>query len=77
MTHDRDYWRSHSATRLIEAARESRDELTIALGERLEDFDGMEERLAEAEAELRLALNDIEALETRIAILEQAEDDDL
>lgn len=37
MTHDRDYWRTVSDTRLIEEARDSEDELSIALGERLHD----------------------------------------
>ena len=36
MTNDRNYWRACDDKRLIEEAYASRDELTIALGERLE-----------------------------------------
>jgi phosphoribosyl-dephospho-CoA transferase len=39
MTHDRSYWRTSETRALIEAARDSSDELAIALGERLEDLD--------------------------------------
>lgn len=39
MKHDRTYWRSESAERLIEEGKASGDELTIALAERLEDKD--------------------------------------
>jgi len=35
--HDRDYWRCASDAALIEAARDSGNELAIALGERLSD----------------------------------------
>jgi hypothetical protein len=38
MTHDRNYWRAVPTADLIEAARDSREELAIALGERLEDI---------------------------------------
>jgi hypothetical protein len=37
MAQDRDYWRAVSDIRLIEEARDSGDELSIALGERLQD----------------------------------------
>ena len=42
MTHDRTYWRQCSTRTLIETARQSSDELTIALGERLEEFEFQE-----------------------------------
>jgi len=38
MTHDRNYWRASPNAALIIAARDSRDELALALGERLEDI---------------------------------------
>lgn len=38
MNHDRTYWRSVDDRRLIEAARDSGNELAIALGERLADY---------------------------------------
>lgn len=50
--HDRTYWRHEDSRRLIEAARESGHELAIALGERLEDSEGMDDALADAHAEL-------------------------
>lgn len=37
--HDRTYWRTSSTRGLIEEARHSGDELAIALGERLEEYD--------------------------------------
>lgn len=49
---DRTYWRCCDDKRLIEAARESGHELAIALGERLEDSDGLDDALADAHAEL-------------------------
>ena len=50
--HDRTYWRGCDDRRLIEAARDSGHELAIALGERLEDCDGLDAALADAHAEL-------------------------
>lgn len=40
--HDRTYWRQCSTRTLLEAALQSRDELTIALGERLEEYEFQE-----------------------------------
>ena len=48
---DRTDWRARDDRELIEAARESGHELAIALGERLEDFAGMDDALADAQAE--------------------------
>lgn len=39
MRYDRDYWRCCPTRRLIEEARESADELTIAMGERLDAYE--------------------------------------
>ena len=47
MTHDRTYWRAVSTRGLIEQAKESRDELAIALGERLAEYEAQEETLAD------------------------------
>lgn len=44
---DRTYWRGCDDKRLIEAARESRHELAIALGERLEDAAGDSDMIAD------------------------------
>ena len=49
--HDRTYWRREDDKRLIEAARDSGHELAIALGERLDAFVGMDDALADAQAE--------------------------
>ena len=49
---DRCYWRGQDDRRLIEAARDCPDELAIALGERLEDYAGTDDALADAHAEI-------------------------
>ena len=48
---DRTYWRQVDDKRLIEEARNSGDELTIALGERLEDCEGDDDIIADLIAE--------------------------
>lgn len=48
---DRTDWRACDDKRLTEAARESGHELAIALGERLEDFAGLDDAFADAQAE--------------------------
>ena len=49
---DRTYWRREDSRRLIEAARDSGHELAIALGERLEALDAVDDELHEAKAEI-------------------------
>ena len=59
---DRTYWRATSTRALIEAARGSGDELTIALGERLEEYDCDEDTIADlqqANAELERRVDDL------------------
>ena len=59
---DRTYWRATSTRSLIEAARHSGDELAIALGERLEEFDCDEETIADLQrenAELERRVDDL------------------
>lgn len=51
-TLDRTDWRACTDRDLIEAARDSRHELAIALGERLEDSLELEDALRDARAEL-------------------------
>ena len=48
---DRTYWRREESRRLIEAARDSGHELAIALGERLEALDGVDDELRDMKAE--------------------------
>ena len=49
---DRTYWRREDSRRLIEAARDSGHELAIALGERLEALDAVDDELHDAKAEI-------------------------
>ena len=49
---DRTYWRREESRRLIEAARDSGHELAIALGERLEALDAVDDQLHDAKAEI-------------------------
>lgn len=49
---DRTYWRREESRRLIEAARDSGHELAIALGERLEALDAIDDELHDAKAEI-------------------------
>lgn len=51
--HDRDYWRSLHDALLIEAARDSGHELAIALGERLDSLQGLDEQLEDAQTEAK------------------------
>ncbi len=53
MTHDRTYWRAISTRGLIEQARDSQDELAIALGERLEEYESQEATIDDLQRENR------------------------
>jgi hypothetical protein len=55
MRHDRTYYRACDTVRLIADARDSNDELAIALGERLEDMAVTGEVVRNLKAELREA----------------------
>lgn len=48
---DRTYWRACDNKRLIEEARDSGHELCIALGERLEALDGVDDELHDLKRE--------------------------
>jgi hypothetical protein len=55
MKHDRDYWRSQSNTRLIEAVLTDGNtdgELCIALAEALDACEGHDDRITQLEAEI-------------------------
>lgn len=63
MTYDRTYWRACSTRTLLEAALQSSDEMTIALGERLEEFEFQEQtidQLIEENADLRRMIQSLE-----------------
>lgn len=51
--HDRTYWRALSTRSLIEAARHSGNELAIALGERLEEYEDQETTIQDMQDEIR------------------------
>lgn len=68
MTYDRTYWRACSDTRLIEEARDSGHELTIALGERLEDTAVKDERAYKMESDY---LATIDCLRAELACAER------
>ena len=75
-TADRTYWRGCGDRRLIEAARDSGHELAIALGERLEDSDGLDDALADAHAELIELQGRCDALRAEVEELHAALTDD-
>lgn len=63
MTYDRTYWRQCSTKTLIETALQSPDEITIALGERLEEYEHQEgtiDGLIEENADLHRMIQSLE-----------------
>ena len=67
MTHDRSYWRASETRALIEAARDSSDELAIALGERLDDMAAAHRHHAALEREHRDLVREHADLQARHA----------
>lgn len=65
-TKDRAHWRMMEDVELIEAARHSSDELTIALGDRLDDLRDLPDQLEEAQAGLEDAEKTIEYLRAEL-----------
>lgn len=65
-TKDRAHWRMMEDIELIEAARHSSDELTIALGDRLDDLRDLPDQLKEAQAGLEDAEKTIEYLRAEL-----------
>lgn len=65
-TKDRAHWRMMDDIELIEAARHSSDELTIALGDRLDDMRDLPDQLEEAQAGLEDAEKTIEYLRAEL-----------
>lgn len=65
-TKDRAHWRMMDDIELIEAARHSSDELTIALGDRLDDLRDLPDQLEEAQAGLEDAEKTIEYLRAEL-----------
>ena len=65
-TKDRAHWRMMDDIELIEAVRHSSDELTIALGDRLDDLRDLPDQLEEAQAGLEGAEKTIEYLRAEL-----------
>jgi len=70
---DRNYWRFSDNRRLIEAARDSNHELSIALGERLDAWLDAAMELADAQDELNAVRAERDALLATVADYERAE----
>jgi hypothetical protein len=70
---DRQYWRFSDSRRLIEAARDSNHELSIALGERLDAWLDAAIELADAQDELKAVRAERDALLATVADYERAE----
>lgn len=73
--HDRDYWRMSSTRALIEQARHSGDELAIALGERLAEYEEQDETIEELqytnerlERELETLRGDIQEYRAQLSL---------
>jgi phage-related tail protein len=75
MTNDRTYWRACDDKRLIEEARNSTDELAIALGERLEATADIADEAEELKHRLNLAIGTIRNLQAELAEMQRACDD--
>jgi len=71
---DRNYWRFSDSRRLIEAARDSRHELSIALGERLDAWLDAAIELADTQDELKVVRAERDALLETVAQYEREAD---
>lgn len=70
MSQDRTYYRLCETRQLVELARDSGNELAIALGERLEDKRGQSAELRELRDRLELAAGAAVVMRAEIAALE-------
>ena len=68
---DRTYWRREDSRRLIEAARDSGHELAIALGERLEALDAVDDELHDMKAERDELVRRVDYLRKELDAYEQ------
>jgi hypothetical protein len=71
---DRNYWRFSDSRRLIEAARDSRHELSIALGERLDAWLDAAIKLADTQNLLELVRAERDQLLETVAEYEREAD---
>ena len=71
---DRQYWRFSDSRRLIEAARDSRNELSIALGERLDAWLDAANEIADTQDLLKVVRAERDALRATVAEYERSED---
>lgn len=66
ITHDRSYWRLATDKVLLEAARDSDDELAVALGERLDIYIRNARPMEDLEAEVEDLKAQVEALQEEL-----------
>lgn len=69
MTHDRTYYRQCDERQLINAARDSQDELAIALGERLDGWLYLQADVMNLEAEIEELKEDRDRLRGEVTAL--------
>ena len=69
--HDRNYWRFSDSRRLIEAARDSNHELSIAMGERLDAWLDAAIELVDTQDLLRIVRAERDALLETVAEYER------
>lgn len=71
---DRTYWRACDNKRLIEEARDSGHELAIALGERLEALEGVDDELHDLKRECNELSRRVDYLRKELDAYELASD---
>lgn len=70
MTHDRTYWRQCATKTLIDAAKDSPDELAIALGERLGEYQDTSDTIDDLLQDNKALARDVAGLEKAISELQ-------
>lgn len=70
ITHDRTYWRATPDKVILEAARDSDDELAVALGERLDAYIRNARPMEDLEAEVEDLKAQVERLQDEISAME-------
>ena len=80
ITHDRSYWRATPDKVILEAARDSDDELAIALGERLDSYirnnSPDADRIADLEATVEDLAGQIDRLQAELDKMDEMDEMD-
>lgn len=76
ITHDRSYWRLAGDAVLLEAARDSDNELAVALGERLDTYVRNSRPIADLEAEVEDLKAQIERLQDELDKMDEMDEMD-